>query len=82
MEPIRPGDLTEIKRYIDAHRDSASPFDIIVEGKTPGEDPAQAAQTVTSYQDAGATWWIEALWDELDLEIVLSRIKQGPPRNE
>jgi len=78
-EPIHPDDLTDIKSYIDHKRDSALPFDIIVEGKTPVNEPAKAAQIVSSYQEAGATWWIEALWDEPELAKVLDRIKQGPP---
>lgn len=79
MDPIQPGELVEIKRFINLNRESDGPFDIIVEGRTPDEDPLEAAQIISSYREAGATWWIEALWDEPDLEKVLSRIKQGPP---
>ena len=79
MDPIQPGELAEIKRFIDLKRESDGPFDIIVEGRTPGEESSEAAQIVSSYREAGATWWIEALWDEPDLEKVLSRIKLGPP---
>ena len=73
-------DLAEIKRFIEENRESDTPFDIIVEGRTPGHDPIKAAEIVASYRDAGATWWIEALWDEPDYEKVFARIKQGPPR--
>jgi hypothetical protein len=79
MDPIQPGELAEIKRFVDLTRDSDDPFDIIVEGRTPEEDPLEATQIVSSYREAGATWWIEALWDEEDLEKVLSRVKLGPP---
>lgn len=80
MDPIQPGELAEIKRFIDLNRESDAPFDIIVEGRTPAKEPAKAAQIVASYREAGATWWIEALWDEPDLEVVLARIKLGPAR--
>lgn len=79
MDPIQPGELAEIKRFIDLKRESDGPFDIIVEGRTPGEESSEVVQIVSSYREAGATWWIEALWDEPDLEKVLSRIKLGPP---
>jgi len=80
MEPIQPGQLAELTRFILTNRDSDSPFDIIIEGQTSGEDPGRAGEIIAAYQDAGATWWIEASWSEPDLERVLSRIKQGPPR--
>ena len=37
-----------------------APFDIVLEGETPGDDPAAAAAIVRPYAEAGATWWIEA----------------------
>jgi hypothetical protein len=39
----------------------------------------KAGQIAASFEDAGATWWIEALWDEPDFEKVLSRVRAGPP---
>ena len=56
-----------------------SPFDYVVEGETPGDDPMKAREIIQPYLDAGATWWIESLWSEKDLEVVLRRIRQGPP---
>jgi alkanesulfonate monooxygenase SsuD/methylene tetrahydromethanopterin reductase-like flavin-dependent oxidoreductase (luciferase family) len=79
-EPIQPGQLAELTHFVSTNRASDSPFDIIIEGQTPGEDPGRAGEIIAAYQDAGATWWIETLWSEPDLERVLSRIKQGPPR--
>jgi hypothetical protein len=79
MDPIRPNQLAEIKSFINENRESDIPMDIIVEGRTSEKEPAEAAQIVNSYREAGATWWIEALWDEPDLEKVFSRIKMGPP---
>ncbi|MFL7892553.1 MAG: LLM class flavin-dependent oxidoreductase [Anaerolineales bacterium] len=79
MEPIHPAQLAELTHFVSTNRDSDSPFDIVIEGQTPGEDPDRAGELVAAYQDAGATWWIEALWSEPDLARVFSRIKQGPP---
>jgi hypothetical protein len=80
LDPIQPSDLVEIKHFTEENRESDAPFDIIVEGRTPGNDPVKAAEMVASYRDSGATWWIEALWDEPDYEKVFAHIKQGPPR--
>jgi hypothetical protein len=63
------------------HRSAGTPFDIVVEGETPGDDAAQAADRVGPWAQAGATWWNEALWGAMDdLDRVRRRIAQGPPR--
>jgi alkanesulfonate monooxygenase SsuD/methylene tetrahydromethanopterin reductase-like flavin-dependent oxidoreductase (luciferase family) len=79
MRSATPGEIRQMKTWIDQHRTETTPFDIIVEGTTPGDDPAQAAAIVRPYAEAGATWWLEAKWDEPDLERVRTRIQQGPP---
>jgi hypothetical protein len=79
MDPPTADEIHKMKEYITAHRVQDTPFDIIVEGQTPGDDPENAAAIVNPFRKAGVTWWIEALWDVPDLEKVISRIKQGPP---
>ena len=42
-------------------------------------------ETLAEYQEAGTTWWIEAVWSWLylpphDIENLRRRIRQGPPR--
>lgn len=53
------------------------PFDVMVEGKTPGADLAALA-------DAGVTWWLEAIneavADPWDLAGMRARVEQGPLR--
>jgi hypothetical protein len=82
-----PGDIRAIKAFVDEHRTMAAPFDIIMEGKTPGNDLHRAAATVRPWKDAGATWWIEAdwslaetMWRASTQNRILTRIQQGPPR--
>jgi alkanesulfonate monooxygenase SsuD/methylene tetrahydromethanopterin reductase-like flavin-dependent oxidoreductase (luciferase family) len=75
-----PDEIREMKAFIDAHRPQELPFDIVVEGGTPIDDSKEAAAAIRSWEDAGATWWIEAMWSESDLEAVLARIRHGPPR--
>jgi hypothetical protein len=72
-----------MKAYIAANRVENTPFDIVSEGKTPGDDPQKAASIVREWAEAGSTWWIEAMWDAMgDLESIRQRIRQGPPRIE
>ena len=75
-----PEDIREMKTYIAARRTATTPFEIVVEGKTPGDDPVAAAAMVQPWADAGATWWVEAMWEAENLDAVQERIRQGPPQ--
>jgi hypothetical protein len=81
---ITPDDIRAMRAFIDEQRTATTPFDVVMEGQTPGDDPEQAAATVGPWIEAGATWWIEALWETprtvAGLEAVYTRIRQGPPR--
>jgi len=80
---MTPADVRKMKAYVEANRTEATPFDIVVEGTTPGGSRKKAGAVVRRWADAGATWWIEAMWenaDEADAhEAVFKRIQQGPP---
>lgn len=88
MSPPTPEEIHTIKAYIDANRAATTPatahFDIVVEGETPGGsaggDAQAAAAAVRPFGEAGATWWIEAMWTAPGLAQVLERVRQGPPR--
>lgn len=84
MSPPTPEEIRTIKDYIDANRTETTPYDIVVEGETPGghdrEDVQAAAAIVGPLAQVGATWWIEARWTAADLAQVLERVRQGPPR--
>ena len=75
--------IREMRAFVEANRTEATSFDIIMEGKTPGDDAVKAARIVRPWAKAGVTWWIEAMWDVLDksdrLKITRRRIRQGPP---
>ncbi|MFW9992467.1 MAG: LLM class flavin-dependent oxidoreductase [Candidatus Odinarchaeota archaeon] len=79
---VTPADIRVIKSFIDENRSQSPPFDIVVEGTTPGDDPEKTADTVRPFASAGATWWIEAMWTPRDLDAVRVRAEQGPPRLE
>ncbi|HEX6446357.1 MAG TPA: LLM class flavin-dependent oxidoreductase [Streptosporangiales bacterium] len=79
-----PAVVTEIVDWARAEREADSPFDIVIEGETAGLSPVAAADAVRPYADAGATWWIESMWDAQDgsaasRERIDRRLAQGPP---
>ena len=78
---VTPETIRAIRNYVDARGDQQSPFEIIHEGMSPGDDPAQAASIVRPFAEAGATWWIESRWlPPNEPPDLLRRIRQGPPR--
>ncbi len=78
--PVTPNDIKAMREYVAQHRTTQSLFDIISEGKTPGANRQGAADIVGPFAGAGATWWMEAIWDApVGSNIVRERINQGPP---
>jgi hypothetical protein len=80
MSPVKPDELKEMKAWIETNRQTEAAFDYVVEGQTPGNQPARGYELIRPYIEAGATWWIESMWSEKDLGLVLKRIRQGPAR--
>ena len=72
-------DLRAMQAYIAEHRTDSTPFDIAIEGDTPGDNRQEAAMIVKPWAEAGATWWLEAPWDSNTQDDVRKRIQQGPP---
>ena len=74
------GDTPEViramKAYVEKNRPEATPFNIVWEGQTPGDDPERAAQVVRPFAEAGITWWIESMWsppnEPYDLRAITS----------
>jgi alkanesulfonate monooxygenase SsuD/methylene tetrahydromethanopterin reductase-like flavin-dependent oxidoreductase (luciferase family) len=81
--------LREALAFVRSHRASDGPFDVVATGVTPGENPSQAAEFVSAYETAGATWWLEAiapyrigqgLEGAWPVAALRERVAQGPPR--
>jgi alkanesulfonate monooxygenase SsuD/methylene tetrahydromethanopterin reductase-like flavin-dependent oxidoreductase (luciferase family) len=57
-------------------------YDVVAEGTTPA-DGAAAAEIVRPWAEAGATWWIDADWSDMEPGRVraaaLERLRAGPP---
>lgn len=85
-EQAGPDDIRAMKTYIDAQRAETTPFEIVVEGQTPGRGLRAARAILKPWRDAGATWWNETMWDAMNqpggVKAILKRIKQGPPQIE
>jgi alkanesulfonate monooxygenase SsuD/methylene tetrahydromethanopterin reductase-like flavin-dependent oxidoreductase (luciferase family) len=78
---VTPEDIRAMADYVAAHRTITTPFDIIMEGRTPADDPERAAAQVRPWAEAGATWWMEAMWEAPNgVDDLRARICQGPPR--
>jgi alkanesulfonate monooxygenase SsuD/methylene tetrahydromethanopterin reductase-like flavin-dependent oxidoreductase (luciferase family) len=67
VDAARPGDL------------AAGRFDVVVQGSVPADDPSAARAIVRSFAEAGATWWVDADWDDPTVESNRKRIRLGPP---
>lgn len=77
---VTPGEVREIADYAARNRTQDTPFDIVIEGITPANLEA-AREKVAPFAEAGATWWIESMWDVPGgMKAVMKRIKSGPPQ--
>jgi alkanesulfonate monooxygenase SsuD/methylene tetrahydromethanopterin reductase-like flavin-dependent oxidoreductase (luciferase family) len=75
-----PEQLREIVEYVGGLRESAAPFDFVLNGYT-GADGEESVPTLERYADAGLTWWLERV-DPTRLfsaEETRARIAAGPP---
>ncbi|MFL5732671.1 MAG: LLM class flavin-dependent oxidoreductase [Chloroflexia bacterium] len=90
--PILPGEtppeqgpdlVREMLAYIQQHRQSQSPFDLVVTGQTVGDGTEEDTRLVRAYAEAGATWWLEDVshWRGSP-SVVRERIRKGPPHIE
>jgi len=78
-----PGDVRDMIAWLDANGGRRPGFDVVMEGETPADDPAKAAELVAPWRDAGCTWWLEARWNASGgsdgLREVRARLEGGPP---
>jgi hypothetical protein len=80
FEEVTPADLRQMKDFIDGNRTLTTPFDVVAEGKTGELNRQEAGEKVLKWKEAGATWWIEGLWEASE-EQAAERLRQGPPRD-
>ena len=80
FEQLSAEQISEIAAWIAERRQAGGPFEIVMEGTTPGDDAEAARAQIQPLADAGATWWIESMWGDYTLDDLKRRIEQGPPR--
>jgi len=80
---LTPAIVTEAVGWLRAERErnglTLEGFDVVVEGTT---TPESAAGEAARWQEAGATWWMEADWSvERDrvMDYAVERLSAGPP---
>jgi alkanesulfonate monooxygenase SsuD/methylene tetrahydromethanopterin reductase-like flavin-dependent oxidoreductase (luciferase family) len=77
-----PEEIRQIAAWVGERR--SDPFDIVVEGETPGTDRKADFEQVAQWAEAGATWWIEGMWSAQGapdgVERVSARLRAGPPQ--
>ena len=71
-------DVRALREFVSERRSQATPFDIALEGETPGDDHGQAAAIVHPFVEAVITWWLESIGGEV--QSMRTRVEQGPPR--
>lgn len=77
---VSPDDVREIKAYVAERRAATTPFDIVIQGHTSGDNPEESVAVVRPWIEAGATWFLEDVWANQDgLSGMRERIRQGPP---
>jgi alkanesulfonate monooxygenase SsuD/methylene tetrahydromethanopterin reductase-like flavin-dependent oxidoreductase (luciferase family) len=83
---LTPEDVRGVLETIAQERTAAGrpvtdPFDLLVHGTTPADDPAEAAAIARPYAEAGATWWTERINPSRgSLDDMRRRVAAGPPR--
>jgi alkanesulfonate monooxygenase SsuD/methylene tetrahydromethanopterin reductase-like flavin-dependent oxidoreductase (luciferase family) len=79
-EIMPPDDLRAAADYALGQRQSAEPFEVVIGGHSPGS-PAETAERLAPYAEAGLTWWVEGVHPAFgSVEELLDRVRQGPPQ--
>jgi alkanesulfonate monooxygenase SsuD/methylene tetrahydromethanopterin reductase-like flavin-dependent oxidoreductase (luciferase family) len=76
-----PEDVRAIRSDIQGR--VAAGYDLVVEIDTSGKERGEAAALAGQYADAGTTWWLEAVWQQMyehpgEVAPLRARIAAGP----
>jgi alkanesulfonate monooxygenase SsuD/methylene tetrahydromethanopterin reductase-like flavin-dependent oxidoreductase (luciferase family) len=69
-------EIAAMREYVDQHRVSKEPFDIVFFAGYLTNAPRPAPDVIAAYENAGGTWWLETLRDP---EQAFELIRLGPP---
>ena len=77
---MSPTELRAAVDYTLAHRQSVEPLEVVIGGHSPAS-PAEAAERLVPYAEAGLTWWVEGIHPAFgSVEELRERVRRGPPR--
>jgi alkanesulfonate monooxygenase SsuD/methylene tetrahydromethanopterin reductase-like flavin-dependent oxidoreductase (luciferase family) len=76
----QPAAIADLVRFVDRHRTSDRPFDVVFGAETAGDGGSADRELVQTFADAGVTWWMEPIshWRG-PLAAMRRRIRRGPP---
>jgi alkanesulfonate monooxygenase SsuD/methylene tetrahydromethanopterin reductase-like flavin-dependent oxidoreductase (luciferase family) len=74
---LTPQDFRQMVDYVRQNRTLETPFDFIMQGNTVDHSRQQAQDVISPFAEAGATWWIEALYGVPEVKVI-ERLRSGP----
>lgn len=80
-QPLDAQAVADVVAWVREHRPAdAGPFDVVLHGALPA-DRGAAREHVAALAEAGATWFVDALWDPATATpaALLARARLGPP---
>jgi alkanesulfonate monooxygenase SsuD/methylene tetrahydromethanopterin reductase-like flavin-dependent oxidoreductase (luciferase family) len=78
---LTPEEIHQVKLLMDEHHTTPAPFDVVTGGPVfAAVADEQARAMLRAYAAAGATWCLENIWPERDVDSIQVAIQKGPPR--
>lgn len=79
-QPFGPSELTHVLNVIEKERGTLHDYEVVVAGSTIGSTKSEEIGIIRSWEEVGATWWLEHIneWCGSKADL-LSRIQRGPP---
>jgi alkanesulfonate monooxygenase SsuD/methylene tetrahydromethanopterin reductase-like flavin-dependent oxidoreductase (luciferase family) len=87
-EYLTTTEVRDIVAYVQQHRTSDAPFDVVIAGHTTGQNRPADRALVEPYAAAGVTWWLEDIspwpfgwsWQgPWPIDAMRARVHAGPP---
>jgi alkanesulfonate monooxygenase SsuD/methylene tetrahydromethanopterin reductase-like flavin-dependent oxidoreductase (luciferase family) len=83
LADLTPAEIHQLKLFMDEHRTTSTPFDIVTGGRVfDAAHDEQARAMLRAHAAAGTTWCLENIWPQRDIDDVRAAIQNGPPRLE
>lgn len=78
-QDMTPDDVRTLKGFMESHRESSTPFDIVIGGRERSSDWEMEKAYIKDLEEAGATWWMEYV-EPSELSSMKASIESGPLR--